>query len=77
MLVLWTVRVDGGDGKEIYGKDYSDIYAINRLHYKGASAYTCDHVSLFRGVLNVVPCGNRTVLEHACQKRNGKVESSL
>lgn len=45
MFALWEVRVDGGNGKELYGDDYADIYAINRLHYKAASQSTCDHVS--------------------------------
>ncbi|CAN0546478.1 unnamed protein product, partial [Ectocarpus sp. 12 AP-2014] len=43
MFTLWSVRVDGGNGKELYGDDYADIFAINRLHYKGASPYECDH----------------------------------
>eukprot|EP00903_Cladosiphon_okamuranus_P021957 g20189.t1 len=43
MFQLWAVRVDGGNGKELYGKDYADIYAINRLHFKAASNKTCDH----------------------------------
>ncbi|CAM9588108.1 unnamed protein product, partial [Hapterophycus canaliculatus] len=43
MFVLWSVRVDGGNGRELYGKDYADIYAINRLHYKAASPIDCDH----------------------------------
>lgn len=44
MNVLWTARVDGGDGKELYGEDFADIYAINRLHFKAASPLECDHV---------------------------------
>ncbi|CBN79226.1 ortho-aminophenol oxidase [Ectocarpus siliculosus] len=43
MFTLWSVRVDGGNGKELYGDDYADIFAINRLHYKGASPKQCDH----------------------------------
>lgn len=46
MYQLWAVRVDGGNGKELYGEDYADIYAINRLHFKAGSNKTCDHVSL-------------------------------
>lgn len=46
MLIIWTVRVDGGEGQELYGDDYADIWAINRLHFKAASTYECDHVSL-------------------------------
>ena len=45
MYTLWSVRVDGGNGKELYGDDYADIYAISRLHYKAASPVECDHVS--------------------------------
>ncbi|CAN0536085.1 unnamed protein product, partial [Laminaria digitata] len=36
-------RVDGGDGKEIYGEDYADIYAISRVHYMATTNDTCDH----------------------------------
>lgn len=56
MYTLWTVRVDGGNGKELYGDDYADIYAINRLHYKAASPQDCDHVSLFLGSIPWFPC---------------------
>lgn len=45
MHKLWTVKVDGGNGKEIYGEDYADIWALNRLHFKAAMNRTCDHVS--------------------------------
>ena len=47
MAELWRVRVKGGTGKEIYGDDYTDIWAINRLHFAAASEYSCDHVRLF------------------------------
>ncbi|CAM9834525.1 unnamed protein product [Ascophyllum nodosum] len=43
MAELWRVRVKGGTGKEIYGDDYTDIWAINRLHFAAASEYSCDH----------------------------------
>lgn len=46
MFALWNVRVDDGNGKEIYGDDYADIWAINRLHFKAATVDSCDHVSL-------------------------------
>lgn len=46
MFELWRVRVQGGNGRDIYGAGYSDIWAINRLHYKAASPQYCDHVSL-------------------------------
>lgn len=45
MHKLWSVKVDGGNGKEIYGEDYADIWAINRLHFKAGNNKTCDHVS--------------------------------
>ena len=44
MYQLWAVRVGDGNGKELYGEDYPDIYAINRLHFKAATNGTCDHV---------------------------------
>ena len=54
MYRIWAVRVDGGNGKELYGEDYADIYAINRLHVKAATNGTCDHVrsrlKLSRGI---------------------------
>lgn len=37
--------MNGGNGKEKYGDDYADIYAINRLHFKAAMNNDCDHVS--------------------------------
>eukprot|EP00904_Undaria_pinnatifida_P007024 jgi/Undpi1/3451/HiC_scaffold_16.g06823.m1 len=43
MFQLWAVRVDGGDGKERYGEDYADVYAINRVHFKAAANGSCDH----------------------------------
>ncbi|CAM9718956.1 unnamed protein product, partial [Hapterophycus canaliculatus] len=43
MFELWRVRVQGGDGRQIYGEGYSDIWAINRLHFKAASPQYCDH----------------------------------
>lgn len=45
MHALWEVPVNGGNGKERYGDDYADIYAINRLHFKAAMNNDCDHVS--------------------------------
>ncbi len=45
MFTIWNVKVDGGNGKELYGDDYADIYAIQRLHFKGAMNSDCDHVS--------------------------------
>ncbi|CAM9780271.1 unnamed protein product [Ectocarpus sp. 12 AP-2014] len=43
MLTLWDVRVDGGNGKELYGDGYTFFYATNRLHHKAATHGTCDH----------------------------------
>ena len=45
MYQLWDAEVDGGNGKEMYGDDFADIWAINRLHFKAAMNKTCDHVS--------------------------------
>ena len=53
MAELWRVRVQGGTGKEVYGDDYADIWAINRLHFKAAAELSCDHVRLFP---SAVPC---------------------
>ena len=61
MLELWKVRVDGGDGKERYGEGYSDIWAINRLHFKASSPQFCDHVSLM-----VMPCLALVSCERTC-----------
>ncbi|CAN0234756.1 unnamed protein product [Pylaiella littoralis] len=43
MFTLWEVKVDGGNGKERYGDNYADIYAMNRLHIMAAMNKTCDH----------------------------------
>lgn len=44
MATLWNVKVMGGNGQEVYGENYQDIWAINRLHFKGGGSSTCDHV---------------------------------
>ncbi|CAM9241247.1 unnamed protein product, partial [Hapterophycus canaliculatus] len=31
------------NGKELFGDDYADIYAINRLHFKAGMSNDCDH----------------------------------
>lgn len=46
MHQLWAAKVDGGNGKELYGEDFADIWAINRLHFKAGMNITCDHVSV-------------------------------
>lgn len=46
MFQLWAVRVDGGNGRERYGDDYADVYAISRIHYMATTNDTCDHVRL-------------------------------
>ncbi|CAM9863802.1 unnamed protein product [Pylaiella littoralis] len=43
MYTLWEVKVDGGDGKELYGDNYADIYAMSRLHIMAAMNKSCDH----------------------------------
>ena len=62
MHKLWTVKVDGGNGKEIYGEDYADIWAINRLHFKAGNNKTCDHVSLVLRCLGLFWSGLRDAL---------------
>lgn len=45
MFRLWEVRLDdGGYAREVYGEDYVDVYALNRLHFKAASNITCNNV---------------------------------
>eukprot|EP00904_Undaria_pinnatifida_P007010 jgi/Undpi1/3439/HiC_scaffold_16.g06812.m1 len=51
MFQLWAVRVDGGDGKEIYGKDYADVYAMTRIHFLATTNDTCDHFHDGLGIL--------------------------
>ena len=46
MFQLWSVRVDGGNGAELYGEDYADVYALSRIHYMATTNDTCDHVRL-------------------------------
>lgn len=49
MYKLWEVKVEGGNGKELYGEHYADIWAINRLHFKGATGTDiCDNVRYLR-----------------------------
>lgn len=62
MLELWKVRVDGGNGKEKYGEGYSDIWAINRLHFKASSPQFCDHVS-YRCIPYSLPSTHASVSE--------------
>lgn len=45
MYTLWAVKAAEG-GKDMYGDDYADVWAINRLHFKAATPPHCDHVSL-------------------------------
>ena len=44
LFALWDVKAGEG-GKELYGDDYADIWAIQRLHFKAAMNNDCDHVS--------------------------------
>lgn len=45
MFTLWEVRAGGyGGGRELFGKDYTDIWAITKLHFLAASKGMCDHV---------------------------------
>eukprot|EP00752_Nemacystus_decipiens_P008279 g7402.t1 len=72
MFQLWAVRVDGGDGKELYGDDYADIYAINRLHFKAASNKTCDHFHDGLGFLTSHSLITNT-FEYSLQRVNPKL----
>lgn len=45
MYQLWEAKIDGGNGKELYGEDFADIWAINRIHFKAGMNKDCDHVS--------------------------------
>ncbi len=47
MHQLWEAKIDGGNGKELYGDDYADIWAINRIHFKAGMNKDCDHVSVW------------------------------
>lgn len=45
MFTLWEVRAGGdGGGRDLFGKDYTDIWAITNLHFSAASKGMCDHV---------------------------------
>ena len=72
MHKLWAVRVQDGNGREIYGAGYSDIWAINRLHYKAASPVVCDHVRPHPPTSN-----HFTTCEYSLRKSNFKYENIL
>ena len=45
MFRLWEVRLDDGEyAREMYGEDYVDVYALNRLHFKASTNSTCNNV---------------------------------
>lgn len=45
MFTLWEIRAGGdGGGRELFGKDYTDIWAITNLHFSAESRGMCDHV---------------------------------
>lgn len=44
MLQIWTVEVEDGSTTS-FGNAHADIWPINRLHFKAASDFECDHVS--------------------------------
>ena len=46
MFQLRSVRMDDGNGEELYGEDYADVYALSRIHYMATTNDTCDHVRL-------------------------------
>ncbi|CAM9627145.1 unnamed protein product, partial [Pylaiella littoralis] len=72
MYTLWSVRADGGNGKELYGEDYADIYAINRLHFKAASPLDCDFFHDGLGFLTNHAVISNT-FEYSLQKVNPKL----
>ncbi|CAM9421765.1 unnamed protein product [Ectocarpus sp. 6 AP-2014] len=72
MFTLWDVRVDTGKGKELYGDDYADIYAINRLHFKAAMSETCDHFHDGLGFLTSHSLISNT-FEYSLQRVNPKL----
>lgn len=44
MFALYDVKADGL-GREIYGEDYIDVWAINALHFAAGSHIKGDYVS--------------------------------
>ncbi|CAM9814374.1 unnamed protein product [Ectocarpus fasciculatus] len=72
MYTLWDVRVDTGKGKELYGDDYADIYAINRLHFKAAMSEDCDHFHDGLGFLTSHTLISNT-FEYSLQRVNPKL----
>lgn len=42
MHTLWAVHVMGGNGKELFGDNYADIWAMDRLHFSASSTGRCD-----------------------------------
>ncbi|CAM9856817.1 unnamed protein product [Pylaiella littoralis] len=72
MFALWSVRVDGGNGTELYGEDYADIYAINRLHFKASSPMDCDYFHDGLGFLTNHAVISNT-FEYSLQKVNPKL----
>ncbi|CAM9655020.1 unnamed protein product [Pylaiella littoralis] len=72
MYQLWAVRVDGGNGKELYGENYADIYAINRLHFKAGCNKTCDHFHDGLGFLTTHSLLSNT-FEYSLQRVNPKL----
>lgn len=47
MLTLWKVRGQGGEGRNLYGPDYTDVWAMSSFHFAASSDPECDHVSLY------------------------------
>eukprot|EP00752_Nemacystus_decipiens_P005412 g4907.t1 len=72
MFTLWEEPVNGGNGKEMFGNDYADIYAIQRLHFKSAMNNSCDHFHDGLGFLtNHILITN--TFEYSLQKVNPKL----
>lgn len=45
MFTLYDVRADVGRGREMFGEDYTDVWAINDLHFAAGSTLEGDYVS--------------------------------
>ncbi|CAM9241469.1 unnamed protein product [Ectocarpus sp. 12 AP-2014] len=72
MHQLWVVRVNGGNGLELYGDGYSDILSIDRLHFKAAQNTTCDHFHDGLGFLTSHSILTNT-FEYSLQRVNPKL----
>ncbi|CBJ25520.1 ortho-aminophenol oxidase [Ectocarpus siliculosus] len=72
MHQIWTVRVSGGNGIELFGDGYADISSINRLHFKAAQNKSCDHFHDGLGFLTSHSMLTNT-FEYSLQRVNPKL----